>query len=208
LRSRTVALACAAAVAPAAAAAEEPPRRRALDLEAYFGALGTLNHDGEEPYRPGPGRVVGGAVVYRALPHLAVGLVADAWFVSIAQGPAFPSASLTTGIVGPTVRGYFRGRGAVDGYVGLAIGPCWLGHSAPQLGGYDARCDVGLQQVVGADIRLHPRILFTPSLAFTLMFGEASSDLTCGPPPQPPLAVPPFATLALRLGWTFGLVQP
>jgi hypothetical protein len=128
------------------------------------------------------GRTAGGAILYHALPHLAFR------------------------VIGPTVRGYFAGRGAVDGFVGLTIGGMPLSQW-PAPSGVGVAGLVAFDQVVGAEIALSRRLRFSPAVAVTGLIATAGGADTVSTSAMPPYGGLPELTLSLRLGWTFAIVR-
>jgi hypothetical protein len=182
---------------------DDAPRRRGFDIEAHVGIVGSIMCDTCDVNL---GRTAGGAILYRALPHLAVGLAGDAIVFPVVGSPRFPTVTMVTGVIGPTVRGYFVGRGAVDAFVGLTVGGMPLSQS-PAASGVGIAGLVAFDQVLGAEIALTRRLRFSPAVAATFLVGaESGSDnlLTRAGPPDGGL---PELTLSLRLGWTFAIVR-
>jgi hypothetical protein len=192
-------------LSPGITRAGPPLRRHGLDVEANAGVLGSLCQacDGTEV-----GWSFGGAVLYRPLPHLAVGASGEALFFPSAQNRGFGDQTVLTGLAGPTVRSYFVGGGIVDGYAGLTIGPSWL-TKRPSTEGADFQETplVGLEHAVGAEVLLNRRLRLTASAALTMIFVEAfDGQLPPAPGMPPPVKTPAFS-MSFRLGVSFAALE-
>jgi hypothetical protein len=179
-------------------------RRNGFDVEAYAGVAAPLAcPDSCGDGATGLGRTFGGALLWRVLPHLAIGVAGGGYIHSVSMSPPYPRIShVYSGLVGPVLRGYFRGEGSVDGYVGITLGPSIRVDDTREGG------SVGSEHVLGADIRLTSRLRFTPSVAFSALIpgpgGFTYSD--DGPIPVMFTQAPVFS-LSLRLGLVFAVVK-
>jgi hypothetical protein len=195
------ALALALLCAPRLALAEPGPRRRGLDLEAHYGMVGCAASCDRMDF----GQTVGGALLYRALPHLAAGVAADALFMPFARTSEFPTLTGISGLAGPTLRGYTRGSGHFDAYVGLTVGPTFFRESPPA-GGTSTLPLVGIDQILGAEVHLTDRLRLTSSLAVTMLFIQADSGLVLERG-SPDFGGIPWLSVSLRVGFAFAMVQ-
>jgi hypothetical protein len=180
-----------------------PPRRRGLDLEIHGGVTGTwpVSCDVCADFRIGGS--VGGALVYRALPHLAAGVAGDAFILPLTPVPSSPEATVYAGVIGPTVRGYFVGHGIVDGYVALTLGAVPFHQS----GGSGSTGIVAIDQLLGAEIALHRHFRLTASFAATT-FVVGRSIVSLDAPTIPPRDVGvPLLSLSIRVGGVFTILE-
>ncbi len=139
-----------------------PERRRGFDVEAHLGIVGSLCRDCDLNL----GRTAGGAILYRAFPHFAVGVAGDALVFPYPGYSSFsPGGTLYTGLIGLTMRGYLLGHGPVDGFVGLTVGGVPIKVSDPSIPA--ASGQAGIEGIVGAEIHLRRWLRVSTSVAFT-----------------------------------------
>jgi len=181
-----------------------PERRRGLDVEAHLGVVGSLCGDCDLNL----GRTAGGAVLYRAFPHFAIGVAGDALVFPYRGSSFVPGGTLYTGLIGLTMRGYLLGHGPVDGFAGLTIGivPLKVSPESTPIGSGQA----GIEEIAGAEIHLARWLRVSTSVAFTSLLASSDDYLYHGfliPPAElPPAPKVPYLAITLRVGCTFTLL--
>jgi hypothetical protein len=115
----------------------------------------------------GAGTALGGGVLYRVSPHVALGAEAS-WFQFRPDNASAPTAYSNASWLGFIIRGYFLDRSALDPYVetGVGRGAASAGHMS---GTDDARTEAAGPSVVasaGIDFWIAPYLRVGPAFAY------------------------------------------